>query len=152
VADDGAEGEERHGFFEVMVAVDPGREIEQVRILDAATERELGTLERSEPPTVRIAAPEDGAQLGERTDVAWEIEDQDTPLESIFLQLAYSPDGGNSWVPIAVDIPATVTSLTFDSTQIPASDGRGILRLFAGDGVNTVFDEVGRLTTAAAQF
>jgi hypothetical protein len=154
VADDPSEVEEREvpGFFEVMVGVDPGRELNQVRIIEAATARELGTLERSEPPTIAVVTPTRGAQLGERTEVSWDLTDRDTPLEDIFVQIAYSPDGGVNWVPISVNVPGTIKTITFDSTQIPKSDRQGVLRLFAGDGLNTVFEDVDGLTASLGAF
>ncbi|HYN50711.1 MAG TPA: hypothetical protein VES62_07280 [Thermoleophilaceae bacterium] len=154
IADDPDRVEEREvpGFFEVMIAVDPDREIVLVRILDGATERELGRLEQSEPPTIRIEAPAAGAQLGERTEVIWEVTDPDTPISEILVQVAYSPDGGQSWVPIAVDVPASVNSIAFDSTMIQRSEGNGVLRVFASDGLTTIFDEVGGLTPTSASF
>ena len=154
VADDPDRREEHEvpGFFEVMVAVDPGREIAQVRIVEASSGRQLGGFERSEPPTIQILAPSQGAQLGETTELAWEVADPDTPVEELSLQIAYSPDGGESWVPIGVDIPGSVKSLPFDSTQIQKSEGRGVLRVFVSDGVNTVFADVDGLTPTAATY
>jgi hypothetical protein len=154
VADDPDEREEqeRPGFFEVMVAVDPGREIVRVRIIERVSGRELGGFEKSEPPSLQIVAPGEGDQLGERTEVAWDVSDPDTPLEEIFLQIAYSPNGGDSWVPIGVDIPGTVNSLPFDSTQIQKSDGRGVLRVFVSDGLTTIFKDVTGLNPTAAKY
>lgn len=151
VADDPDKSEEHEapGFFEVMVAVDPAREISQLRIIDASGQ-ELGSLKASVPPTVRIVSPTDGASIGERTEVGWEVADPDTPLDQVFVQVAYSPDGGVSWVPIAVDVPATIKSITFDSTQIQKSDGQGVIRVFAADGLNTVSQDVANLTPTAA--
>lgn len=154
VADDPdkREEEEGFGFFEVMVPVTPGVAIRSVRILVASVGQELGAFQLSEPPQLRVVNPSPGAQLGDRTEVAWELSDADTPLDQIFLQIAYSPDGGATWVPIAVDIPGTLKSVTFDSTQIQKSDGKGIIRVFAGDGLNTVSADVTELSATAAKY
>lgn len=151
VADDPdkREEEEGFGFFEVMVAVEPGIAIRSVSILDPSGQ-EVGSFQLSAPPEIRVTGPSTGAQLGERTEVTWELSDADTPLDQVFLQIAYSPNGGESWVPLAVDIPGSIKSISFDSTQIPKSDGNGVIRVFAADGLNTVFDEVTKLTPTKA--
>ena len=83
--------------------------------------------------------------------MSWEVADPDTPLDQVFVQVAYSPDGGVSWVPIAVDVPATTKSTQrSNSTQIQKSDAKGVLRVFAADGLNTVSQDVANLTPSAA--
>jgi hypothetical protein len=123
-----------------------------VRILGASGGQELGAFQLSEPPQLRVVNPSPGAQLGDRTEVAWELTDADTPLDQIFLQIAYSPDGGETWVPVSVDIPGTLKSVAFDSTQIQKSDGKGIIRVFASDGLNTVSADVTELSATAAKY
>lgn len=49
------------------------------------------------------------------------VTDPDTPSSLLQYQIAYSPNGGASFVPIAVDLRAT--SFTFDSTQIQRAPG-----------------------------
>lgn len=153
VADDPdkREEEEGFGFFEVMIPVTTDVAIKSVRILDAGGQ-ELRAFQLSEPPQLRIINPSPGSQLGDRTEVAWELNDADTPLDQIFLQIAYSPDGGESWVPISVDIPGTLKSVAFDSTQIQKSDGGGVIRVFASDGLNTVSADVTELSATAAKY
>ena len=56
-------------------------------------------------PEISIVEPLTGAFLGEETQVTWEVFDPDTPAEELQFQLAYSPDNGQSFVPIAVDVP-----------------------------------------------
>ncbi|MCI0692305.1 hypothetical protein L0337_09915 [candidate division KSB1 bacterium] len=65
-------------------------------------------------------------------------------------QLAFSPDAGRSWVPIGVDVKRT--SFTFNSTEIPRSQGNGVIRVFVSDGLNTAFADVSGLTTTAAKY
>lgn len=144
--------QEVNGFFEVMVPVVPNREIATLRITDVGGGREFGTLRRSAPPTIRIIAPRERAQLGEKTEVTWEVSDPDTPLDQLLLQVAYSPNGARNWVPIAVDVRGTEKGITFDSTQIQQSRENGVIRVFVSDGLNTAFADVGILTAAAAKF
>jgi hypothetical protein len=56
--------------------------------------------------------------------------------------VAFSYDEGRSWVPMAVDIPGTNRTFTFDASQIPESTGEGIVRVFVSDGLNTAYDDV----------
>ena len=135
------------GFFEVMVPVDPNREIVSVRITDLEGRKEFGSVKRSQPPTVNIVSPQPGGALGERTEVKWEAKDPDTPPDQLMFQVAYSPDGGSTWVPVAVDVRGR--SAVFDSTEIQTSDGNGLIRVFVSDGLNTAFAEVGKLGTPA---
>lgn len=149
VADDsGEEGEETHGFFEVMVAISPYLEVESLRIMDSKDGRVFGGFKRSKPPKIEIMVPKKKAKLGGETRVAWQVRDQDTPEEELLYQVAYSPDGGQSWVPIGID--AKGTSFTFNSTEIQRSKGKGVIRVFVSDGLNTAFAAVSGLTTTAA--
>jgi hypothetical protein len=151
VADDsGEEGEVRHGFFEIMLAVPSNREVVSLRITDAEGARVFGGFDRSQPPEIIITAPETGAQLGDTTRVAWEARDPDTPPQELLFQLAFSPNSGRSWVPIGVDVRGT--SFTFNSTEIPRSQGTGVIRVFVSDGLNTAFADVSGLTTTAAKY
>lgn len=141
---------ELRGFFEVMVPVAANREIVSVRITDLEGRREFGSQKRSRPPTVRISAPQSGGQLGERTEVTWEATDPDTSPDQLMFQIAYSADGGRSFVPVAVDVRGN--KATFDSTEIQMSDGNGLIRVFVSDGTNTAFAQVDKLTTRAAKY
>jgi hypothetical protein len=152
VADDGEPGREKNGFFEVMVPVPPAREIVSLRVTNAEGWREYAAIERSAPPEIVITAPQPGVRLDEQTEVGWVVRDPDTPEERLLYQLAYSPDAGRNWVPIAVDVPGTARSIVFDSTEIQRSDGNGVIRVFVSDGLNTAFADVGGLTTVAARY
>jgi len=154
IADDPDQREEHeiNGFFEVMVAVPPDREIVKLRITDSSGRREYGGLAQSKLPAIRILSPSQGAQLGANTEVQWEVTDSDTPPSQLRLHVAYSPDAGKNWVPIAADIRGTEKGITFDSTQIQQSKESGVIRVFVTDGLNTVFADVQGLSTTAAQF
>jgi hypothetical protein len=83
---------------------------------------------------------------GESTEMRWAIGDPDTADSHLRVEAAYSDDGGRSWVPLGVDIPGTDRAFTFGSSQLPESDGEGVIRVFVSDGVNTAFDDVTGLT------
>jgi hypothetical protein len=145
VTEDSEKGGSRNGFFEVMVAVPPESEVASLRIADATGRTEFASLKRTTPPQVRVVSPAAGAKLGERTEVVWDVQDTTPPGQRLF-QVAYSPDGGRSFVPVAVDVPGSQRSVTFDSTQIQKSQN-GLIRVFVSNGLNTAFADVGKLTT-----
>ena len=143
---------ERFGDFTVMVGIDPGVEIASLRIIDAEDSVTFGAFERSEPPRINILFPQEGSELGAETGVAWEVDDPDTPREQLMYQIAYSPDGGINWVPVAVDVPGDQEKISFDSSLIQRSNGDGVIAVFVSDGLNTEMATVNRLTTAGAEF
>ena len=137
------------GFFEIMAPLQG--EVRSIAIRDRTTGKTLIKRSRSpRPPRVEILSPAPKSRLGRRTRISWRVTDPDTPSSLLQYQIAYSPNGGASFVPIAVDLRAT--SFTFDSTQIQKSPGRGVIRVFASDGLNTAFDDVTGLTPTAARY
>ena len=142
---------ESFGFFEVMVAIPPNREIVGVQIASTKNpNRIFGGFQRSAPPRITIVEPQSGARLGSRTTVKWEVTDPDTPLGDLLFQVAYSPNGGTNWVPIGVDIKGN--SFTFNSDEIQNSKESGVIRVYVSDGVNTAFADVTKLVTTAARY
>jgi hypothetical protein len=143
----------KYGFFEVMIAVSPERDIASMRITNAAGWRDYAVVKPSKPSKpseIVIVAPREREQLGSETKVVWRVEDSD--VDRLLYQVAYSPDAGRNWVPIAVDVPGTTNSIVFDSTEIQRSKGEGIIRVFVSDGLNTVFADVSKLTTVVARY
>ena len=137
------ENDELNGFFEAAVAVAADREVASLSITDGAG-TVLGGFQASVAPTLELTAPP--AQLGTQTTLSWTLADADTPRSKLQLQVAYSPDNGVNWVPVAVDIAGTKDSVTFDSRQIKKSAGTGSIRVFVSDGVNTVYQQVAGLS------
>lgn len=148
VRDDGKENDVL-GLFEVMV---PARgDVTSITITNREGRETYASIVRSKrPPQLRILAPASKGTLGRQTTVRFTASDPDTPTSSLMYQVAYSPDGGRTFVPVGVDV--TATQLTFDSTQIQASRGRGLIRVFASDGLNTVYADVRGLSTEAASY
>jgi hypothetical protein len=140
---------EPFGAFTVMVPV--ARAIRSLRVTDREGERTFGRLRMSRPPAIRIRTPEEGARLGRRTTVRWQARDADTPASRLLFQVAYSPNDGRRFVPVAVDVRGN--SARFNSRLIQRSRrGRGLIRVFVSDGLNTAFDDVAGLTAARARF
>jgi hypothetical protein len=144
IAGDGEKEQESFGFFEVVVPFEG--EISAIRITDSTGRKVLGGLDRSRAaPRLRILAPARGETLAGRSRVAWQVEDPDTPASELMYQVAYSPDNGRSFVPVGVNL--TRPDGTFDATRVPRSQGAGLIRVFASDGLNTAFADVTGLST-----
>lgn len=74
--------------------------------------------------------------------IRWEAADKDG--DELRFSLQYSPDGGKTFVPLAVNL--TDQEFVLDPSQIPGSRGQaGLIRLIATDGLNTATTEVNRL-------
>lgn len=149
LGDDGEKGLEVFGFFEVMVGVNPQSEIASVAILNKDG-KELTSVKRSAAPTIQILSPASGAALGEVTTIKWKATDSDTPPDQLMYNIAYSPNGGATWVPVGVRIRGD--SATFPSDQIQNSDGQGMIRVYVSDGLNTAFADLTKLRTTAAKY
>ena len=149
VADDA--GHISFGFFEVMVAVPPDRDVATLQIVDAQG-RTYGTLERYRPPQIKVVAPKPGSRLGAKTTVAWKTSNPGSSTSNLLYQIAYSPDRGRSWVPMAVDVPGRSKTRVVNSADIQRSEGTGMIRVFVSNGLNTAYGDVSGLTTVAARY
>jgi uncharacterized protein (TIGR03437 family) len=93
-------------------------------------------------PQVNFTSPKAGDTWNEGTQtISWSASDQDgNPLT---YALSYSVDGGNSYIPIDVDL--TDTQVTLDSSSVSGSP-QVYFHLMATDGVNTTASTVGPVT------
>jgi len=129
-----------------------GRTVEKLTI-NTLSGKELGQLTRTKAaPKIDILAPQPGAELGARTTLRLEVSDSDSRLSELQYQVAYSPNDGKSWVPLAVNVPGTLTTLSVNTAEIQETRGRGRIRAFASDGLNTSFADVTRLTPLFAKY
>jgi hypothetical protein len=145
IADDPSQERERFGAFEVMIPVSAAREIASLRVLGPSGQA-LATVKRSRPPRIAVVTPGPGARVRGRARISWRAQDGDTRPARLLYQVAYSPDAGRTWVPLAVDVPGTKTAVGVDIRRVRKSAGRGIIRVFVGDGLNTVYADTRRLT------
>lgn len=151
VAGDSENERDQYGFFEVRIPVPPERRVVALRIRDADDpERIYFSATATEPPTITITAPQAGSSLDTTTTLAWRVEDPDSKAADLQYQVAYSFDGGESWVPLAVDLKGSETSVVVNTREIQKSDGQGVIRIFVSDGLNTDFDDVNGLSTPRA--
>jgi len=132
--------------FSVPVTVPAGVKSIGVRPLGASRDVIVRTFSRA-TPVVRIVSPQRGATLSGRMRMRWAASDADTPARSLRYQVAFSNDDGRSFVPVDVDIRGT--SLLFDAGSLPSTRGKGVLRIFASDGINSSYTDIGRLSVAA---
>jgi len=141
VANDAEPETEGLGAFAVMVPL--AGEAASLSITDAAGAIFGGFTRSAALPAVQIRSPLKGATLEGPTKVMWDVQDSDTPREEIMFQAAYSWDDGKSFVPIGVDL--TGNALDFDPASVRESNGGGLIRIFASDGLNTSFFDVAEL-------
>ncbi len=84
------------------------------------------------PPQVTVTAPQAGAFLEGFTEVHWSASDPDE--DPLMFAVMYSPDDGNSWLPVAMDLPSP--GLEVD-TAAWAGTTAGRVRVMASDGFHT---------------
>ena len=104
---------------------------------------ELASLMASASPSVlAITSPGEGASLDASMPltIAWTASDADGDL--LTFTALYSPDGGDSLLPLGIDI--TESSITFDPAQIEGGENV-LFRVLASDGFYTTEQTVGPL-------
>jgi hypothetical protein len=141
IHDDRAPDRPAFGAFNVMVPAIG--DVASVRIVQRRKKQTLVAIKPSRrPPKLTITSPKPKAKLTKRTTIRWKASDGDTARTKLRYQLAYSLNGGSSFVPLGVDV--SDSSLTFDATQVRKSKN-ALIRVFVSDGLNTAFADVGSL-------
>lgn len=127
-----------HQFFNYQIPAQPG--VSQIRL--SYQGNVLDTLTVSDnPPTATITAPTGGLWDGQQV-VQWSADDLDG--DDLMFNLFYSPDGGDTWQPVATGL--TGSSYALDTARLPAGVA-GRLRLVITDGFHTIsVDSTGALT------
>jgi hypothetical protein len=139
-----------YGYFEVMIPVDGT--VEEVTIGKRVGTRTkmLASRKRSrKPPRLEMLKPVQGARVAARTTLDWRVNDPDTKTSRLRFQVAYSPDGGRSFVPAGTDLRRS--KLTVDPEQLPKSNN-GIFRIFVSDGLNSQFKDIKNVRVAGELF
>jgi hypothetical protein len=93
-------------------------------------------LPSNHPPAVTITFPNGGETLSGQQTFTWQGRDADG--DTLHYDLLYSPDAGQSWLPLATGL--TETHYTFLTGQIPAGP-TGLIRVLASDGFHTAAAE-----------
>lgn len=134
---------ETPAYFSVIApsAMPDGRPWSRISILDTETNQERDArVVSGAPPVLTIISPADGATLSDITTVRWIASDPDgDPLR---FTSAFSADGGQSFVPAAIDIPETFYEL---DTKEVAGTTQGVIVVIATDGVHTTTAQVSGL-------
>lgn len=86
-------------------------------------------------PAVQLTAPNGGEVLTGPITATWTASDEDG--DPLTFNVAYSPDNGLSWEPVALFI--TTTQVVIPATNLPESD-MGRLRVTASDGLHSAQD------------
>ncbi len=108
-------------------------EVTRVSLIQLAGNVELAAVEVSPAaPTLGITSPGPGDTWNHEQTVTWTLDDLDGGTLSG--TLLYSADGGETWLPLAVD--QLDTSFTFDTDEI--RHGQVQFRVLGSDGFNTV--------------
>jgi hypothetical protein len=87
-------------------------------------------------PTVAVISPNGSESWGDQQTIAWEAGDPDG--DNLFYDVLFSPDSGQTWLPLAVRLGQT--SYTVDTRHL-ATTHAGLIRVVASDGFNTTLDE-----------
>jgi len=103
------------------------------------------SLEAADSPTLQILTPSAGDQWDGSRTIAWSSSDPHGSPLSYLVQ--YSADGGNSWLPVEVDLQQP--QFTFDTSEIKAGSNT-YFRVLATSGVATASAMVGPIVIAAA--
>ncbi len=88
------------------------------------------------PPEVTVTFPNGGEALSGRQTFTWDAYDADG--DSLLYDVLYSPDGGQSWLPLAVRLAEP--DYTFYTSQVLPSDN-ALIRVIANDGFHATIDE-----------
>ncbi len=93
-------------------------------------------------PTLSIVMPSGGETFSSQMTIIWNAADTDSNDRLLF-NVQYSPDVGQTWLPVANDVPGTLdtqrVTLTLNSLAgLPGSGaGQGRIRVLASDGYHT---------------
>jgi len=88
----------------------------------------------SNPPSVNVTFPNGGEILlsGDNHTITWEAFDLDGDM--LTYTVAYSQDGGENWVPLALDISGN--SYNWNTKSLPTGTNY-MVKVMANDGINT---------------
>ena len=87
-------------------------------------------------PQINLTYPNGGELLDGQTTIRWQASDADE--DKLYYDVLYSPDAGQSWLPLAVRL--TDTSYTFHARQLMPSD-HALIKVTASDGFHNAQDE-----------
>jgi hypothetical protein len=110
----------------------------QNQVTLTADGRQLDVLTRSAHAPVVTAPTHAGEEWTSAQELTWTITDTDG--DALNLNVLYSPNGGETWLPFAPDWPAD--RLSIDPAQLQTGNSN-MFRLVASDGFNSTTTDVG---------
>jgi hypothetical protein len=126
-------GSERRFFLELLP---DDTEVARVVLMRDTTELDE-RLVSAQSPEVTLLYPNGGESFDEAMSIAWSGSDGDG--DDIFYSLQYSPDNGQTWQAVTVNLGDT--GIDLDTLEdLPGSD-EALIRVIATDGINTSTDE-----------
>jgi hypothetical protein len=129
---------ERTSFFSLFVAYDtPAARVTLRRESEVLAERQPD----KGSPRVRLRPLPRGRVMSGKQRISWEASDPDGL--GLTFSLWYSPDAGETFLPLNTGLKGTSALVDFDET--PASD-RGLLKICASNGLNTSEATSSRIT------
>lgn len=120
--------------FTELVPVQPGAAT--IQIFNALQDQVALIDLSGEAPTVDVALSASAigpVGLTGEQEVSWNVDDPDSDEHTFWVD--YSPDGGETWSSLAMELEDS--SLLVDFDLLAASDGQGVFRVIASDGVNS---------------
>jgi len=129
--------DDKYGMFAFAVPYAPNARIFEIWqgdvLLTSATATDIS-------PTVTLLSPNGGEEVGESMTISWKVQDPDS--EYLHADVQYSADNGRSWQLLAGDVVSDTVTVATES--ISGSEGLGLIRVVASDGINTSTDQSSR--------
>ncbi|MDZ4829889.1 MAG: hypothetical protein SGJ09_06780, partial [Phycisphaerae bacterium] len=149
----------RTPFYALLPETVAGKSIASVSVKDIVSRKVIATQARSaNAPTAAVTAigsampkqvagvggVDAAAALDGDVEVRWAASDADG--DALTAMLLYSPDGGDAWVPLSVNLSNEISgaenSFVFNTSNVPQSIGpNGIVKVRVSDGMNIVDGE-----------
>lgn len=122
---------QKRAAFDVIVDLPPGTE--EMKLVEGATIL-WSAIRGAVPPVVSLLEPSGGELIpaGAKMTTDWSAMDPD-PGAQLFYELAYSPDGGTTFIPLGT---TTVTSGDWSLARMPGTT-KGQVRVRVSDGFDT---------------
>jgi hypothetical protein len=135
-----------YGFFCLALEIPSGRKVEKVIIRKEGMSEPLKVIDRRRgPDDLPVIAPITLAStpLKEKFDLPLRVTLNDPNV--LRYHVLYSPDGGATFERVKINGRNNVISI--DPSKFTSSqEGKGLLRIYASDGLNTVHLDVDKLT------
>ncbi|MEM7126520.1 MAG: VCBS repeat-containing protein [Chloroflexota bacterium] len=138
-----------YGAFEVLVPGDIVERTEQITIRNSEGS-ELPYQTRADSSLdIDMLQPGSDSDNTVNDQLVFEVNVSGSNSRDLECNFTYSPDDGNTWMPLAVAVPCTSGEnppLPLEVQGVPPSDGLGVIRAHVTDGLNIDNEESSGLT------